>query len=112
MIPEANRLTKQRDFKKIAQSGKKAYCPNFTLKFIRTNLENSRLAIVVSLKVAKKAVVRNKIKRQLREIIKTALPVIKRGYDILLIVKPQAKNLSYAELKENFNFLFKKAGLC
>lgn len=56
--------------------------------------------IVVSAKVSKKAVLRNKIKRRIRDIIKDQ-PNRFRGCKI--IAGPGAVNLSYQNLKQEIN---------
>ena len=71
----------------------------------------SRFAFIVSLKVSKKAILRNKIKRRLRELVKSRLPNIKKGYDIVLTVAPGLEIKNFWETEESINKLFKKAKL-
>lgn len=68
------------------------------LKCKLNNLKQNNFKIIVSLKVSKKAVVRNKIKRRIREILRQAN--LKLGYDIVVITNKEIINKSFREIKE------------
>lgn len=60
--------------------------------------------VVVSQKVAKKAVDRHKIQRRLREIMRHILiahPVLSRGFDIVLVARPSAYRASFDDLQKS-----------
>jgi len=69
----------------------------FHLKFKPNNLAKNQFKIVVSLKVSKKAVVRNKIKRRIREVLKQL--DIKQGYDIVIITHNEILGKNFIEIK-------------
>ena len=50
----------------------------------------TRFAFIVSGKVSKKAVERNKIRRILSEAVRSRLPIIEKGTDAIFIVLPEA----------------------
>jgi len=81
------------------------------LKYLANDQELSRLAIVVSTKVSRKAVLRNRLKRQLREIIRLNQKNIKPGYDIIVSVNSQALNKNYQQLEKSIGTLLAKAKL-
>lgn len=60
------------------------------IKYSPNRLDVSRFTVVVGTKVSKKAVVRNKIKRQIRAIIYKQLPKFKPGFDLMFMVKKEA----------------------
>jgi len=66
---------------------------------------------VVSTKISKRAVVRNTIRRRMREIIRKELPQLKSGFDVLLIARPKAATLEYWELQGQIVELLNKARL-
>jgi ribonuclease P protein component len=111
MLKRKYRLTKNKDFEKIVKKGKSYFSDEIVLKWIENGLPFSRFGIVVSLKVDKKATIRNKIKRRIRDILSKNLEMIKAGYDILILTRSEIKNLNYWQLKEKLENLFKKTKL-
>jgi len=100
MLPAPNRLKNDVDFKKVARFGRWSRTKVLTLKYAPNRLPVARFGIVVSTKVDKRATVRNRLQRRLREILRLKLSAIKPGYDLMLICRPEAKNLSYQALEQ------------
>lgn len=111
MLPAANRLRGDAQFRQLIKSGAAAHGTFFFLRYARTNEKNTRVAFVVSGKVVKTIVARNKLKRRMREIVRRGLPMLVPGYDILLVAKKGAPNLSFAELNDSLYTIFTKARL-
>ncbi len=63
--------------------------PYFTFRFADAKTESGTNAVVVSKKVSKKAVVRNKIKRKALAVLKESLAQKEQSYDIVIYIKPQ-----------------------
>ena len=57
----------------------------------------SRFGLSVGKRVSKKAVIRNRLKRRLREILRKA--PINPGWDVVFIVQPAAVSVDYGHLK-------------
>lgn len=111
MLPKDNRLKNKKDFERIFKLGK-SYKEDFLyLKLIKNNLKNSRFGFIVSSKVSKKAVIRNQIRRRLRELVRIMLPEIKKKIDAVIIIKPNLKIIDFWELEKKIKKLFKKAGI-
>ncbi len=108
MLPKENRLKKKKDFETVFKQGKGFKQGFLYLKIIKNNLDTSRFGFVISKKFSKKAVIRNKAKRRLSEIIKIRLPGIKKGIDAIIVVMPGAEN-DFQKLEQIINKLFKKA---
>lgn len=108
MLPLKNRLKKDKDFKEVFKRGKKLGLSFFVLSYAKTNLNESRFGFVVSNKVSKKAVVRQKIKRRLREVIRLLLDKIKPGYDVVIISAPEIKDKTYEEISEGLRKALRK----
>jgi ribonuclease P protein component len=66
----------------------------------------SRSGLSIGKRVGK-AVVRNKVKRRLREIVR--LSAIKPGWDIVLIARSRSSIATYAELQKAVLTLFNRA---
>ncbi|MBN2585537.1 ribonuclease P protein component [Patescibacteria group bacterium] len=78
--------------------------PAFTLKYPPSSDRAKRIRVVVSAKVAKKAVMRNLIKRRLRDIWR----LIGSGPLPHIYVKKAALTMSFAQLKAELDRLIKK----
>lgn len=68
------------------------------IKYKPNNLSENRFRIIVSLRVSKKAVIRNKIKRRIRETLRQAL--LKQGYDIVVITNKEIIGKSFQEIQK------------
>ncbi len=111
MLPKNNRLKNKKDFDRVFKEGS-GFKNNFlALKAVKNNINASRFGFVVSQKVSKKAVVRNKIKRRLREIVKKKLDTVKKGIDVVLIVFPSLNDKDFSETQKIANDILKKSGI-
>ncbi|PIT90640.1 MAG: ribonuclease P protein component [Candidatus Komeilibacteria bacterium CG10_big_fil_rev_8_21_14_0_10_41_13] len=111
MLSKAHRLTKQTDFSRLARQGRPFYSSLFTTKVKANDLTVSRFGLVISKKISKKAVERNRLKRQLAELIRLNLDDIKPGLDFMILVKAAALGKDYLQLEADFLQLIKKAKL-
>ncbi len=109
MLPKKNRLKNKKDFERVFKQGKGFKDAFLFLKIRKNNLKESRFGFIVSSKISKKAVLRNKVKRRLREIAKERLPEIKSGIDGVLIAQKSIEEKDFSEIREVANELFKKA---
>lgn len=109
-MEKKHRIRRSTEFKKAYSRGKNYWNRNFTLYIKKNNLNYTRFGIVVTKKLGK-AVVRNKIKRRIREINKELLPYIHEGYDIVLIPKKNTVDLSFEELKKSVEHIYNLAGI-
>lgn len=90
MLQRKHRLNKSKDIQNTSARGRSFFSPNFVIKFKATPENPTRVAVVVSNYVSKKAVDRNRIKRIIRETIRPDLGKLKLG-DYVIIVRPKAK---------------------
>ena len=111
MLNQKYRLKKKSDFDIVFRKGQAITGRFIFLKIIKNQLDNSRFGFIVSLKVSKKAVIRNRIKRRLREIIKKKIKDIKTNYDIIILAKPEIISKDYKEIEKEIILIFKKASL-
>ncbi len=92
MFAKKNRLSKTRDVQAVFAGGRVFFNPYFSLK-AKKNGVIPRFTVVVSTKVSKKAVHRNRIKRVIREFLKLKTTLIFPA-DYVVIVKPAMTKLS------------------
>jgi ribonuclease P protein component len=87
MLKKKYILSKKNDFKKVLGQKKffrNKYC---IVKRKENELKYSRLGVIISSKVSKKAVVRNKIKRKIKNCFKTFLAKNQnKNFDFVIIV--------------------------
>lgn len=111
MLPPQHRLTKEKDFQHLFRRGRPYFSHHLTLKIGVNKEKVSRFGIIVSTRISKKSVVRNRLKRRLRHIMGQRLAKIRPGYDIVVIPKASCIALSAPFLAENIDFLLEKAKL-
>ncbi len=85
MLLAKNRLKKGKDFDCVYRKGRSALFDGILIKFLENGRRESRIGFSVGVKFSKKAVLRNKIKRQMRAIMREKLKSLKKGFDIVVI---------------------------
>ena len=111
MLPSHNRLRHDKDIKALFGKAGSVFDRVCGLKYKKNNLEQSRFASVVGTKVSKRAVDRNRVKRQIRAMIEENLHKITSGYDVAILVGPSAMAKSREEIEKSLLKSFKKAKL-
>lgn len=80
----------------------------FLIKIAENGTDSSRFAVIVSKKIDKRAVVRNRIKRQIRHCIEENKNDLPTGRDILIVVRHDIKDKETREICEFIARIFKK----
>jgi ribonuclease P protein component len=101
-------LTGKIQFSLVYDKGRSWADKDVVVRAIPNGLSLSRFGFTVSRRVGK-AVVRNHVKRLLREIIRK-LPV-KTGWDVVLIARVPAATADYTDLSRSVRSLLYRAGL-
>lgn len=111
MLEKKNRICLDKEFDRVFKTGQSFYGKVLGIKIADNKLESTRFGLMVSLKVSKKAVVRNKIKRQIRAIISKNLDSIKKGKDVVILVFPLILDKNFEEIKKILASGFEKLKL-
>jgi len=111
MLKKENRLTKDKEFDNTFKHGRSSYTKVLGMKAIKNSLLVNRFGILVSTKVSPKAVIRNKIKRQIRAIIQDELFLLKKGFDCVIVVFPLILANNYQDTETTIKFCFQKLNL-
>jgi len=111
MLKKINRLAKNKDFDNLFKKGKSSYNKIIGFKYIKNGLAYNRFGIIISTKVSKKAVIRNKIKRQNRAIIRKNEKDIKQGFDMSFVVFPLILDKKFQEIEDNIKNTLSKIKL-
>jgi len=101
-------LTKPRQYALVYNKGSSWVSDLVVMKALPNGLSFSRYGFSVSRRVGK-AVVRNRVKRLLREILRLA--PLQPGWDIIFIVRPLVASANYASLEKSVKGLLSRAHL-
>lgn len=111
MLAVRNRLLRQSDIKRTYTTGKKSYNTLLRIVSATTQQQQSRCTVVVSQKVAKQAVKRNRIKRVIRSLMEERIAQFNATYDIVVIAQPQAVLAQRSQLADALDSLIAKLHL-
>jgi len=111
MLKKDFRIRKQRDFDRIFKEGKFFSLGCLALKAAKNDFPYSRFGFVVSNKISKSAVKRNRIKRLLRESVRISRDEISAGFDIVIMVRKDFSEKKMPEVKNEMMNLLRKSGL-
>ncbi len=98
-FPKSARLLIRREFLSLQQRGKRRHSPHFVVVSAPAPGRRSRLGITVTRRFGK-AVVRNRMKRVLREFFRTRQVYITPAQNILIIPKVGADALEFIQVAE------------
>jgi ribonuclease P protein component len=117
MLPAEQRLRANRDFRLIYSRGRSHAHPVAVLYVMRRTGEYAlvgpgrRFGFVVSKKQGG-AVVRNRIKRRLREAIRQRLPELRDGpFDVIIVGRSRANTAEWTEIQEGVEDLLRRGNL-
>lgn len=108
-------MRKKTEFDRVQKEGEKFFAKLFLLNYAKNDLGTSRIGIIVSTKVSKRAVKRNLLRRRIRESMQLLLPQTKAGFDIVIIASKnmiqEDKPLPYQVIHEELGRALKNAKL-
>ena len=104
-------LKKNSDFRRLYAKGKQVVTPYLVVYCRRNRLGENRLGYTVSLKLGH-AVVRNRVRRRLREIYRLNSPALKQGWDIVVVARQRCVGADYHKMDAAFLRACRELGLC
>ena len=110
MIAKKNRLKKNRHFNYIYKKGERVFGKHINLCFLKTKFQPFKVGFSVSNKIGK-STVRNKVKRRMREIVRSNFNKIKSTSNLIFVAKEGIEKLTYKEIESEILFLLKRADL-
>ncbi len=109
MLPAPHRLRREKDIKRLFDKGKGVFDDVCGVKYAKNDLPITRFAVVAGLKVSKKAVARNRVKRQVRAILEKQLSALAPGYDVAMLIRPAALKATFQQIEEHVVKALEKA---
>jgi len=106
------RLLKSKDFRNVYAKGRKVSVGGTAVCWLENSLGHNRLGFSISSRNFKLAAARNRIRRLFKEVYRRNKEELRRGFDLVLVVKRGFdKRSPYKEAEGLFKELVKKAGL-
>ena len=111
MLPRSQRLSVAY-FNQVMEKGRVTHSPLFLLRFLKTDSAGqTRIAAVAPQKIFKKAVQRNKLRRQMYEAVRPLYADVRPQLHVVIFAKAIAATADQATLKKEIKDIFVKAGL-
>ena len=110
MLPKIRRLN-GRAVVTVVKRGNSLFGASLRIKWVFGKGSISRATVVTPIAFDKRATRRNRIKRQLREIIAPLLSRINGPVNLVIFVGPKASGKSFNEIKAELLILLKRARL-
>ena len=110
MLKRENRLKKNKHFNYIYKHGQGLRIGCLSMVYIKAKIKPFKVGFSVSNKIGK-AVVRNNVKRRMREAFGQIILLVDRRYNYIFVAKEGIENYSFEDIKELMLQIIKKAGL-
>ena len=110
MLSKVNRLKKRYQFNYVYKNGTHFSSSALVLYVTSSRTKDIKVGFAVTKKIGK-AVVRNAVRRRLREIVQKHLPKLKQNYNIILVARDNVADFSFENLDKQFSNLILKADL-
>jgi len=123
MLLKENRLKKMKDFDILFKEGRFVNDELVNMKIWRIEpdkypkrdykIEDLKIGFVVSTKIVKSAVKRNRLKRQMREVVRLLLKAdkLKVGFHIIIMAKVNIVGKNYSEIESSVVNVLNKGGV-
>lgn len=113
MISSLFRFHGHNSLRYVYGNGKAVRSQFFTIKYVpNTHRKHPRFSVVVSKKVIKSAVGRNRIRRRIYEYVRTHMDQLNGVYDVVIIcTSGELRSVPYTEISDGLTTLFEKAEL-
>jgi ribonuclease P protein component len=103
-------LSRPEDFAALQGRGTVRSNPLLVIRIRRNDLEETRFGLSTGRKLGG-AVVRNRVRRRLREALRVMAPSFQPGWDVLIIARPPVIAASHTALTEALQGLLRRGGV-
>ena len=110
MMQYTTTLKQNHEFRRLYAKGRNAVTPTLVIYARRNRTGGNRVGFTVTVKLGH-AVVRNRVRRRLREIYRLHESRLKCGYDIVVVARSRAAEADYHRLEKDLLRSFEKLSL-
>ena len=103
-------LKRNKQFRQVYRKGKSVACRELVLIYAKNRSDMVHVGFSVGKKLGN-SVVRNRVKRRLREAFRPNLPLLLPGFDLIVIARDAARDAPFPSLADSLRYLLRKAGL-
>jgi ribonuclease P protein component len=100
VLKKINRISSKKEFLEIKNKGKLFGSPIFGVLILKKEDEFKKFGFIISKKISKRAVDRNKIKRRMAEVLKNNLDKFSLGTRMIFLVKKEILNKKIEEIEK------------
>jgi ribonuclease P protein component len=112
MLAKKFKLISSEDFSKVQKEGTVFQSDSFGIAYLdRGDKDPSRFGFIVSTKVAKDAVDRNRCKRAMSEAVRINSVNLAGGHDVVFLAKTGISRISTADIMREVRISLRNAGL-
>ena len=111
-FPKSARLTQTAEFRRVKERGESVHGRLMVLGFFKTSASSdpARIGFITSKRVGG-AVVRNRARRRLRELVRASRPQMRTGIWLVVIARGNAARADFPALEKEWLSLARRAGI-
>jgi len=110
VLPRQYRLVRANDFRQAHKQGRSVANALLVLRYHPNQLDHSRFGFSISRRVGK-AVVRNRVRRRMREAVRETLDLVAVGWDVVVIARQGCAEADYDAIASATVHLLHRSGL-
>ena len=110
MLKKQNRLKKRKEFGYIYKHGSYSACKTLSIIYCPAYAKPIKIGFSVSSKIGN-AVVRNRVKRQLRSIVSSMLKNLNDKYNYIFVARIGIESCDYLQIQKSVIYCLNRAGL-
>jgi len=111
MLRKINRVSKRKAVEELRKARIVFQSPIFGMLFVDKKDEEKRFLMVISKRISKKAVIRNKLKRQMTEVVRLNLDKIRPGVRVGFLVRGKILEWEWKEIKTEMERALSEMGI-
>jgi ribonuclease P protein component len=110
MLPKPHRLPSPR-IREVFEKGKRIHDASFQLILLKNDIDVSRFAVLVPVRIDKRATIRNRMRRIVREAIRHLVPEVAGGWDVVVMVKKDLSVVKQTQVLEQLHSILARGNV-